>query len=257
MILVTGAASGLGRYLHESLGGEGLTRANAGEVIGRLRRTGADVIIHAAFNPAKEIDGGSLYEYLRDNLFLTEEIASIPHKKFIFMSTVDVYAKDGRTHTEDEDIDVNPANGLYAMTKLMSEAIVRKRSADYLIIRASALLGKYSRKNSLIKILENDGAELTLSGGSRFNYVLHSAILEFIETAVETGLGGIYNAASTGGITLGEAAAIADRRVRFGSYEYDGGNVSSGKIAAVCPAFRKSSADVAREFIREFIKERG
>ena len=252
-MLVTGAAGGLGRYLHENLGGQGLTRANAGENIDRLRRTGADVIIHAAFNSAKKVDESSLYEYLRDNLFLTEEIASIPHKKFIFISTVDVYLKDGPPHTEDEEIDVNFTNGLYAATKLMGEAVVRRRSANWLIIRASALLGKYSRKNSLIKILDDGNPELTLSGGSRFNYVLHSAILEFIDTAARSGLCGVYNAASSEAITLGEAAAIAGRKVRFGGCEYDGGNVSNGKIAAVCPAFRKSSADV----VREFIKERG
>ncbi len=251
MMLVTGAGSGLGRYLHENLGGHGLTRANAGETIERFKRSGADMIVHAAFNAAREVDRGSLKAYLRDNVLLTEDLVGIPHKKFIFISTVDVYPKDGRAHAEDEEIDVISAEGLYAVTKLMSEAIVRRRGQGHLIIRASALLGGYSRRNSIIKIVEDSEPELTLSGDSRLNYVLHSDLLKFIEFAAASGIKGIYNAASCGAITLKEAAALAGKKVKFGRHEYDCGDISNNRIAALFPAFQKTSADVVREFIKE------
>ena len=159
--LITGTSSGLGKYLHDNLGGISLNRE-------KIQKNGAEIIIHCAFNSDRNPKNTD--QYFRDNVFLTGELTKVPHKKFIFISSVDVYPKDAKRHFENEVINRNKIDGLYAATKFMSEQLVKKNCSNFLILRCVALLGKDSRKNSLIKIIKDDKPTLTLSGKSVFNY---------------------------------------------------------------------------------------
>lgn len=113
-------------------------------------------------------------------------------------------------------------------------------------------LGKYSRKNSLIRILEEKNCLLTLSGDSRFNYVLHSDILDFIKFSIKHDLKGIYNLASCENITLLEVAELFGKRVEFGKYHYDVGNINNDKISSIFRAFKKTSKEVILQFVEEW-----
>jgi len=248
-IFTTGILSGLGKYIHENLGGIGLTRATSPEDMEKIKNSGVDVIIHCAFNSRRGINSDSLYYYLEDNVLFTKKLVSIPHKKFIFLSSVDVYPKGVGTHPEDEIIDMDSISGIYKITKLMSESIVKTHCVNYLILRGTALLGKYSRKNSLIKIIEDDKCILTLSSDSRFNYVLHSDILDFIKFSIDHDLKGIYNLASSENVTLLEVANILGKKVQFGNYLYDVGNIDNSKISYVFPIFKKTSKEIITKFI--------
>jgi len=249
--VITGNKSGLGRYLHENLSGLGFDRDNLASAIKEIKRKGTNVIIHCAFNPAKTVDARLLYSYLYDNVLLTKELTLLPHKKFIFISTVDVYPKNNRLHTEKENIDAASLSDLYAITKLMSEAIVKNNCCNYLILRPTAMLGKYSRKNSLISILEDKRCTLSLSGKSSFNYVLHSDILEFIRYAIGRKLQGVYNIASSRALSLSQIAEMSGNRVKFGKYNYYAGNISNKKVISTFKSFNKTSKDVIRRFIEE------
>lgn len=248
-ILTTGALSGLGKYIHENLGGISLSRGMFPEVREKISNSGVDTIIHCAFNSQKKVDSRSLYQYLQDNVLLTEELVAIPHKKFILLSTVDIYPKDGRKHTEEEAIDTDSVNGIYSMTKLMSESIVKSRCSNFLILRAAALLGAQMRENSLLRILDNKDCTLSLSGDSKFNYVFYTNILEFIRLSMGKDLKGIYNTASSDNISLSEVANMAGVQVKFGDYIYDAGSLDNTKISSVSVGFRKTSQEVVKEFI--------
>jgi len=248
-VLTTGIFSGLGKYIHENLGGIGLTRATSPEDMEKIKNSGVDVIIHCAFNSHRGINSDSLYYYLEDNVFLTKKLVSIPHKKFIFLSSVDVYPKGVGVYSEEEIIDMDSISGIYGITKLMSESIVKTYCVNYLILRCTALLGKCSRKNWLIKIIEDDKYFLTLSGDSRFNYVLHSDILDFIKFSIDHELKGIYNLASSENITLLEITNMLGRKVKFGTYLYDVGNIDNSKISSVFPVFKKTSKEIVTQFI--------
>jgi len=251
-ILTTGALSGLGKYIHENLKGLTFTRTTPEQKIRDIEKKGVDVIIHCAFNSKKSINLNQLYNYLKDNVFLTKKLTSIPHKKFIFVSSIDVYPKNQDTHSEKELIPLNSLNNIYAITKLMSETIVKNNCNDYLILRCSALLGKCSRKNSLIRIIENEECNLTLSGKSEFNYILHSDILDFIKLAIEKNIQGTYNLASSQNITLSEVAKMLDKRVNFGSYVYRTGHIDNSKIISVFPVFKNTSKKVVNKLIKQF-----
>jgi GDP-L-fucose synthase len=246
---ISGVHSGLGKYLHQQFGGEGFGRQNSKEILARLASEGADVILHCAFNSSRDVSDRNLQQYYEDNVLLTEKLAAIPHRKFIYFSTIDVYPLDGRIHREDDEIFVNQARGIYGTMKLTAESIVRKSCPNYLILRCSAFLGEFARMINFRTLLEQDNPALTLTPQSSFNYLLHSDMSDFIRYCVEQDLHGIYNCVSKGNILISEVAELLKKDVRYGDYFYNTGLVSNDKIAAVYPAFRKTSREVALEFI--------
>lgn len=253
-ILVTGTKSGLGKYLFENIGTVGLDRDTSFGSREKIKKEGADIIIHCAFNSSREVTSESLFPYFEDNVLLTKELTLVPHKKFIFFSSVDVYPKNETIHLEDEIIDLNSVEKIYGITKLISESIVKNYCQNYLILRGSAFLGTYSRKNSLIKIIEDKKCAITLTGDSEFNYVLYSDILDFLKIAIKKNFKGIYNLASFRNITLSEIAKIFGKKVRFGKYHYSVGKINNRKISSISTAFRKNSREVIKQFIKEWQK---
>lgn len=241
--LITGSSSGLGKYLHDQLGGSAFNRDGT-----NVKET--EVLIHCAFNRAKEVNSKNLYEYLSDNIFLTKKLVKIPHKKFIYISSVDVYPKDNKKHSEDEVIDVNQLSEIYAISKFMSESIVRNFSSNFLILRCSALLGRDARDNSLIKIIKETNPSLSLSSQSVFNYVLHKDVLEFIKIAIEKDLQGVYNLVSSRNISLSRIAKLFGKKVNFGEYIYSIGEIGNSKAASILPAFKKTSKEVIYSLLK-------
>lgn len=244
--LITGTSSGLGKFLHNNLGGLSLNRQTSEGDIGQIKREGAAFIIHCAFNSDR--DPKNIDQYFKDNVLLTEELTKIQHKKFILISSVDIYPKNFMNHSEDEVIDINKIDTLYGKTKLMSEELVIKNCSNFLILRCTALVGKDSRRNNLIKIFQDDKPTLTLSGKSVFNYILHSDLLDLIKLAIKRDLKGIYNVASSKNTSLSEAARLFKKRVKFGDYIYNVGKIENAKVAIILPAFKKTSREVISIF---------
>lgn len=246
--LVTGTGSGLGKHLFEIFGGISITRQNSQE-IEKIKEEGIDVIIHAAFNSSKDVNSSNFYSYLEDNIFLTRKLLKIPHKKFIFISSVDVYSKNGKKYNGEEVIDINQVEGIYALTKLISESLVKNQSANYLILRCSSMLGKYSRKNIILKIIEENHPILTLSSQSQINCILHTNISDFIKIALQKDLQGIYNLASSENIAISQIAYLLKKEVQFGNYVYNVGNIDNTKASEILPAFKKTSQLVITDFL--------
>jgi nucleoside-diphosphate-sugar epimerase len=256
VILTTGTQSGLGKYIYSNIGGIELTRSTRPSDFKKIKSEGVDVIIHCAFNSHSHVHSDSLYSYLNDNILLTRNLTFIPHEKFIYISSIDVYPKEqpDKEHFEDETISINQVNGLYPITKLIAESIIANRCKNYLILRASALLGKDSRTNSFLQLLKNNQPVLKLSSDSSFNYILHSDVLAFISFAINNDLRGIFNMTSSTNMTLSDVAIILKKKATFGSYCYNTGNISNKKIASIFPSFKKTSENVITQFIKELGK---
>lgn len=244
---ITGHKSGLGRYLYEQFGGFGFDVGTPIKNFEKIEKSGVDVIIHCAFNNGRDITSDKLYNYISTNIFLIQRLSKIPHKKFIFISSIDVYPKNSTVHTEKENIPLDSVSNLYAITKLMAESIV----TNSLILRCGALLGVYARQNSLIKIIDEKKPITTLSAKSEFNYVLHSQLGEFIKVAIEKDLKGVYNFASSSNMTLKKVAKLFNKEVKFGTFEYKAGKISNKKIRSVFPALEKTSSEIIGEFIKQ------
>ena len=138
--LITGTGSGLGKYLYENIPNTiGLNRNNFAEI----KTQSYDTIIHCAFN--KENDITDYKKYLDDNIFLTQQLKTLNYKKFVYISTIDIY----------QDF-----NNSYIQFKKFSESMLN--STD-LILRCSMMLGNTMKPNHVTKIKTNTDS-ISLSG---------------------------------------------------------------------------------------------
>ena len=153
-ILVTGANSGLGKFIASQIDCDTLTRSNSHSFLGQVQVPSYDVIIHCAFNSKKDVK--NYYDIVQDNIFLTKDLCQISHKKFVFLSSVDVYEEE---------------NNLYKTSKLMSESIVKNLATKPLILRCSAILGKTMRKNNCPGTIFNFGINVQLCFTRRYSRI--------------------------------------------------------------------------------------
>lgn len=225
-ILVTGANSGLGKYLCELFSAVPFTRQDFKSF---NYNQDVDLVIHCAFNVSKNIKSSEFSGYIEDNLLLTKKLLNLKYKKFVFISSIDVYPKSNEIHTESEDFICDKIEGLYGLFKVISEKLAINSAKDYLILRPTALLGRYCRKNSLIKILSEETPSLTLTPDSEFNYILYEDIFKFIKNAQEKNISGIFNICANDNITLAEIVKkfTPNKKIRFGNYKYSCGKISN------------------------------
>lgn len=249
-ILVTGAKQGLGFALHQALGGIALLRGMSIRDLSTSASTPYDAIIHCAVNSTKSVRLDDAYSYLQDNFLLTQELLALPHRRFVYLSTVDVYARGSISPVRAEsNHEVAELPGLYTSTKLFSEALVRAQGTRPLVIRPTTLMGDVMRSNSTYRMLTERDCGLFLSPRSRFNYVLHSDIADFVKICLERDISGVFNAASASTILLGDVAEQLKITPRFGTYDYDVGLIDQSPAAEICPAFSRPSWRTLNVFI--------
>jgi len=235
-VLITGVTSGLGRFLYENTpGAHGLTRENKKQTLRGLQGKDDLVIVHCAFNSAR--DPSQMYESLNDNIFLTRDLARLPHKKFVYISSVGVY-------------EAVPTD--YGLTKRYAESIVQTESSDYLILRCPALLGPTIRRNSLLKIMEQDNCTLSLSGESVFNYILQNDILEVLKDEESVDLSGTYDFVSTQSTTLQEVADKYKKNPVFGEFVYYTRFGEDRTIKNLHPHKDRTSLEAIEFFLKEY-----
>jgi|TARA_Y100000310_G_scaffold221243_1_gene222778 nucleoside-diphosphate-sugar epimerase len=234
-ILITGVSSGLGKFLYENVPGAlGLTRENKKQTLRTLEGKEDLVIVHCAFNAAR--DPSRAYESLNDNIFLTRDLVRLPHKKFVYISSVGVY-------------ETVPTD--YGLTKRHAESIVQAESTNYLILRCSALLGPTIRQNSFLKIMEQDNCTLSLSGQSVFNYILQNDILEVLEDEESVNLSGTYDFVSAQSTTLQEVADKYKKDPIFGEFVYYTRFGEDRTIKNLHPHKNRTSLETIEFFLKE------
>ena len=253
MILTTGIGNGLGRLCHETLGGKGLRRENASSLLQALKPSETRIIVHCAFNTGPAPSSNRLAAYLDDTLLLTRKLTRVPHRKFIFVSSVDVYPHDGVPHDENEELSLEGGQSFYGLAKLMSEAIVRVACPNYLILRPTSLLGYSKKSSSLIRILEEPAPQLSLSADSVLNCVQRADVCKFIQNAIDSDLQGTYNIASSQNITLANAARRFGRggAPHYGDFRYDVGLIDQRRATILLPVFNRSSEETLAHYSRK------
>jgi len=248
-LLVTGARSGLGNAVHRALGGMAFVRGTSTDDPAIRAAAPFDAIIHCAVNADKAVTMGTLFKYLDDNFLLTQRLVDIPHRKFVFISTLAVYPPSGRAISEDEDLDLLPLTGPYAFTKLFSDAYVRERAQNPLILRTTTLLGPAIRTNTLLRALTQPGCQLFLAPDARYNCVLHADIVEFIAQALDSNICGAFNLGSNGLVVLSDIVDQLGLSVRYGDFHYDIGPVDTSKAGALHPAFASPCWQILNRYI--------
>ncbi len=234
-VLVTGGNSGLGKYIASNINCVALTRENAESVF--KRHNHFDLIIHCAFNASKKTN--DYYKVLQDNIFLTKRLCSLSHNKFVFLSSIDVYREE---------------DSLYKTTKLMAESIVKEEATNPLIVRTSAIVGPTMRTNSLLRILDDDSPDLSLSENSTFNYVLQSDILSMIQVSAKNKYSGIIDFVASKNIRLKDLATHFSKTVNFGDYFYETPIISNRHLQEKFPTAWYTSLGNIERFMKERTK---
>jgi nucleoside-diphosphate-sugar epimerase len=197
--LISGNGSGLGKYLYDNLPKSlGFGRKD----FNLVKREDFNTIIHCAFN--KENSISDYYKYLEDNIFLTQELLGLKPKKFVYISTIDVYQLDPT---------------MYALFKKFAESIVAKNK-DALILRCSMMLGPTMKPNHITKIKNNE-SKIGLSGDSTFNYILMDDIREFIASGDYLQYSGIIDFMASDSIKLSKVKNYFNSNTELGNYTYE------------------------------------
>jgi len=232
-VLITGASSGLGKYIAATMPFHvSYDRDKPNEYVGPY-----DLIIHCACNPARD----NLYEAY-SNVRLLDELLNIQTKKFVFISSADVYPKGGN-RSEDTAIDFRKIDNLYGQMKFLCEGIIRNREQEHLILRPTGLLGSYCRNNIIVRMLEGCDAT-TLREDSRMSYISHSYLYDLIFSELQ----GTYNISSLDSMTLGEINDMLGNPItEFGEYFGRFGEMDLSKLRRAGYTF-PTCGRVIREF---------
>ncbi len=198
MILLTGASSGLGKFLSKNLKDIDLfTRENNVEDILECGKE-YDAIIHCAASISHASWEDVTYEYFDDNTILTRQLVTIPHKKFIHISSIDI-----------------KRDSIYGIAKRISERIVDSYSPNTLIIRPSGLIGNEMKMNTFRKI--QAGKPIALTESSMMNYVNYSTILEVIKSNSS----GIITVTASKNISMKDISELFHQDIQFGDIHYE------------------------------------
>jgi nucleoside-diphosphate-sugar epimerase len=227
--LISGNKSGLGKYLYDNLPKSlGFGRKD----FNLVKREDFDTIIHCAFN--KENNPLNYYQYLEDNIFLTQELLNLKPKKFIYISTVDVY---------------NPSPTMYGLFKKFAESIVEK-DKNALILRCSMMLGPTMKPNHITK-LKNNIEQIGLSDESTFNYILMNDILNFFNSGEYLNHSGVIDFVANDSVKLSEVKNYFNSSTKLGNYTYETLNLDfSNSICILNNKYNKSSLENLKTYYK-------
>lgn len=224
--LVTGISSGLGKYMHQNiLGSFGLNRDNFDEI----KDISYDLIIHCAFNKENEIT--DYKKYIDDNIFLTQRLKKLKCRKFVYISTVDVY-QDTPT--------------MYAHFKRFSETLLETTD---LILRCSMMIGDTMKINHLIKI-KNNYDKIGLSKESTFNYILMEDLLDFFVTKDFESYEGIVDFASNSVVKLENVRELFKSQTILGEHIYKNDFNFVNPIFKLDSKYDKSSLEKIKKYFK-------
>ena len=234
-ILVTGVGSGLGKYIHEKIPSSlGMNRNNCKDILQKIRYEGVDTIVHCACNKSRD----KYYDLYNDNLKLTELLSDVPHKNFVFISSVDVYS----------DVD-----NVYSMMKKVAEDIVKIRSNQFLILRLSALLGKHMKKNNIVKAVFDERPILSLTKDSTYSLISYEHVLKIITESVKNNIFGTYDVVAKKEISMRDIVEYCGKKdtVKFGEYNYLTKKIDGGIIEKKLGLAHNDSQYALESYINE------
>ena len=231
-ILITGTGRGLGKFLLKQFStAHTITRKDNPKDYIELY----DVIIHCAANVTHLTWEDDIpYSYYHDNVFLTKQVVSIPHKRFVHISSI---AAVPSAHKVNEH-----TTSPYGITKRISESIVKEHATDYLIIRPTGLLGKEMKANTFQKILR--GESIALTADSIMNYVLYDDVLDLINSNIRD----VVTLSANGSITMQEVAQLVEKDIKFGTIHF---NIYADIFE---PILKNSSAQNILKYIKKYEK---
>ncbi|MGZ3690554.1 MAG: NAD-dependent epimerase/dehydratase family protein [Pseudobdellovibrio sp.] len=240
-ILVTGTSSGLGRFLKEKLKADEIHHADIDQNLPGASRP-YDIIIHCAFTGPQNTEKD-------ENLIYLRKILSIPHNKFIFISSSDVYPQGRLDCNENDEIDLNSLKNVYSQQKKMCEDLIVNNESSYLILRPVSLISKEHMSLNLKKLISEAQPHLTLTADSSWNFVTYEELYKCIELLKSNQ--GVFNVARSSSVRVSEVAQSLRKNPEYGKFQYKVASLNNNKILQFMPELKESSGDFVKKWIAE------
>ena len=218
----------LSRYFNEVVG---ITRENYSTCLGEY-----DIIINANGNSKKYwANNNPIEDFKASTVSVYKSMFDFPCKKYIFISSVDVYNQPMlTTPTEFARID-SASLSSYGFNKFLAEAVVRKYAESFLILRSSAIVGKGLRKGVVHDVVR--GNEMFVTRDSCIQYISCTAIANIVnelinmdDTNTTVNVGGVGTTSVDYMIKLLKTVPVFSSEARRQYYE-----VSVDKLNSVFP----------------------
>lgn len=245
--LITGGSSGLGKFLLDFFDGNKYHRDSKKKRDQEIKRPYKS-IIHAAYNTNRSVYSKDYSDYISDTVGLTKKLINIPHRKFIFCSTIDVYPNNSFLGKETDEINLFDIKNLYSLTKLICEKIVLETANNPLILRLGYMVGDDMRNSNVKRSMSGKRENFSICGSSSFNIITHKQVGKIMLKSFETEQNGILNAACSPSIDLQRICYIRRTEPSFGSYRYESPKVNTNKLTRFMPEMKMSSEDIIRNF---------
>lgn len=159
-------------------------------------------------NPSKSFDTNcySLYKVLD----------KFKPKRYILISSVDVYPYTNSLHTTSEDITIDPIKlSTYCFHKYIAEMIIKNNFSDFLILRISNIIGPELKKNVLFDLTRK--RNLFLSPFSKMNFIDTETIAEVVYQNLLKSKYSIMNCAANNSLIVSDII----QRLKLSSYYKD------------------------------------
>ena len=196
--LISGTSSGLGAFLKKELNPRCIYSRSEKNYFGNISRF--DTIIHTACGPPKQSNFDE-EEYILNQISLCRSLMSIKHRRFIYVSSIDVNQKQ-RT--------------LYGEMKYQVEQFIIDNCSRYLIIRPGSLIGEGMRTNTITRIFSEKNPKISLEKNSYYYISFYEDILKLMMTNAS----GIWTICSHKRIKIDELSRIANNTPKWGSFRY-------------------------------------
>lgn len=205
MIFIVGGngltGSAIARYLKTTFQKfEIIQRENKEEFFGRQ----CDILIFANGNAIKyKANQEPFFDFNASVTSIAEYIHKIDFKKFILISTVDVYNDKSDLKKTQENFDIDFINlDTYGFHKYMVEKYVMHFCDNYFIFRLPGLVGKGLKKNPIFDYI-SIGKKVMISPESELNFINTDYVAKTIFKILETDLKNeIFNLAAKNSLKI-------------------------------------------------------
>ena len=154
-----------------------------------------DVLIYANGNALKyKANAEPYFDFIASTSSIAEYVHKIKYKKFVLLSTIDVYNKTNLEKFSSEDIKINPKElSVYGYHKWLGENYVKRFCKEFLIFRLSGLVGIGLKKNPVYDFI-NKGKKVMTSPNSEMNFIntnkVADAVFEILKKNISNEVAG-------------------------------------------------------------------
>ncbi len=148
---------------------------------------------------------------------VVRSIYDFPAKKYVYISTVDVYTdfSDEKSTAESVEID-NAKQSPYGFHKWLSEQYVKKVCDKWLITRLGGMVGSGLKKGPVYDLM--NGEKLWVHPDSRYQYIPTKTVGEVIRHLLENNVENeIFNVCARGTVSLKEVAKMLNVDAEYNS----------------------------------------